>query len=43
MRRSQLETKYLKSKTQIDFNLYKKHKTFVVSYTKGKEENTMSP
>ena len=26
MRRSQLETKYLKSKTQTDFKLYKKHK-----------------
>ena len=28
MRRSQLETKYLKSKTQTDLKLYKKHKTF---------------
>ena len=43
MRRSQLETKYLRTKTQTDLKLYKKHETFVVSYTKGKEENTMSP
>ena len=28
MRRSQLETKYLKSKTQTDLKLYKKHKNF---------------
>ena len=28
MRRSQLETKYLKSKTQTDFKLYKKYKNF---------------
>ena len=44
MRRSQLETKCLKTKTQTDLKLYKKHlKTFVVSYTKGKEENIMGP
>ena len=28
MRRSQLETKYLKTKTHTDFKLYKKHKKF---------------
>ena len=28
MRRSQLETKYLKSKTQTDLELYKNHKNF---------------
>ena len=28
MRRSQLETKNLKNKTQTDFKLYKKHKNF---------------
>ena len=28
MRRSQLETKYLKTKTQKDLKLYKKHKNF---------------
>ena len=28
MRRSQLETKYLKTKTQTDLKLYKKHKSF---------------
>ena len=28
MRRSQLETKYLKTKTQTDLKLYKKHKNF---------------
>ena len=28
MRRSQLETKYLESKTQTDLKLYKKHKNF---------------
>ena len=28
MRRSQLETKYLKTKTQNDLKLYKKHKNF---------------
>ena len=42
-RRSQLETKYLKTKTQTDLKLYKKHKTFVVSYTRRKEEDIMSP
>ena len=43
MRRSQLETKHLKIKTQTDLKLTKSIKTFVVSYTKGKEENIMSP
>ena len=38
MRRSQLETKYLKTKTQTDLKLYKKHKNFSTSYTKAKEE-----
>ena len=33
LHRSQLETKYLKTKTQTDFKLYKKHKN-LVSYTK---------
>ena len=28
MRRSQLETKYLKTKTRTDLKLYKKHKNF---------------
>ena len=28
MRRSQLETKYLKTKTQTDLKLYRKHKNF---------------
>ena len=28
IRRSQLETKYLKTKTQTDLKLYKKHKNF---------------
>ena len=28
MRRSQLETKYLKTKPQTDLKLYKKHKNF---------------
>ena len=28
MRRSQLETKYLKTKTQTDLKQYKKHKNF---------------
>ena len=28
MRRSQLQTKYLKTKTQTDFKLYKKRKNF---------------
>ena len=43
MRRPQLETKYLKTKTQTNLKLYKKKKTFVVSYTKRKEENIMRP
>ena len=43
MRRSQIETKYLKTKTQTDLKLYKKHKKFVLSFTKGKAENTISP
>ena len=43
MGRSQLETRYLKTKTQTDLKLYKKHETFVVSCIKGKEENIMSP
>ena len=33
LHRSQLETKYLKTKTQTDFKLYKKHKN-LESYTK---------
>ena len=43
MRRSQLETKYLNTKTQQISNYTKSIKAFVVSYTKGKEENIMSP
>ena len=43
MRRCQLETKYLKTKTKIDPKLSKSIKTFVVSYAKGNEENIMSP
>ena len=42
MSRSQLETKYLKAKTETDLKLYQKHKSFVISYTRGKEENIMS-
>ena len=42
MRRSQLESKYLKTQTQTDLTLYKKHKHFC-SKLKGKEENIMSP
>ena len=38
MHRPQLETKYFKIKTQTESIT-----TFVVSYTKGKEENIMSP
>ena len=33
MHMSQLDTKYLKIKTQTDLKLYKKHKTFVVGHT----------
>ena len=33
MHRSQLDTKYLKIKSQTDLKLNKKHKTFVVGYT----------
>ena len=43
MRRSQIETKYLKTKTQTDLKLHKKHKKFVLSFTKGKEENILVP
>ena len=43
MRRSQLQTKYFKTKAQTNLKLYKKQKNFVVSYTKGKEENITSP
>ena len=46
MCRSQLETKCLKSKTLQTIrtsNYTKSIKTFVVSYTKGKEENIISP
>ena len=39
MDRSQLETKYRKTKTQTKLKLYK---TFVVSYIWGKEENAMN-
>ena len=35
MRRSQLETKYLKTKTKIDFTLYKIHKKFCSKLYKG--------
>ena len=39
MHKSQFETIYLKTKTQTNLKLYKKRiKTFVVSYTKGKEK-----
>ena len=41
MRRSQLETKYLQTKPTSNYT--KRIKTFVVSYTKGKEGNIMSP
>ena len=37
MRRSQLETKYLKTKTQTNLKLYKKHKKFF-SIQKGKKK-----
>ena len=40
MRRSQLEAKYLKFKPTSNYP--KSIKTFVVKYTKGKEENIMS-
>ena len=43
MRRSQLDTKYLKTKTQTDLKLYKKHKNVSISYTKAKEEYIMCP
>ena len=43
MQRSQLHTKYFKTKTQTDLNYTKNIKTFVVSYTKWKEKNIMSP
>ena len=39
MRRSQLETKYLEIKSQTNLKLYKTIKDFVISYTKGKEED----
>ena len=35
MHRSQLETKYLKTKTKIDFTLYKIHKKFCSKLYKG--------
>ena len=41
MRRSQLETKYLQTKPTSNYT--KRIKTFVVSYTKGKEGNIMNP
>ena len=39
MRKFQLETKHLKTKTQTDLKLYKKHKNFWSKFSKGKEEN----
>ena len=41
--RFQLETKYLKTKSQTDLKLYKKHKNFCRKEKKGKEKNIMSP
>ena len=39
MRRSQLETEYLKTKAQTDFKLYKKHKKFCSKlYKKGRRK-----
>ena len=43
MGRSQLETKYLKTKLRPTSNYTKGVKTFVVRYAKAKEENIMSP
>ena len=40
---TQLEKKYLKTKTQTDLKLYKKHKKKVLSYAKREEENAISP
>ena len=37
--RFQLETKYLKTKSQTDLKLYKKHKNFCSKSYKGKEKN----
>ena len=42
MPRSQLETKYLNTKTQTDLKLYKKHKNFRSLLCKGEEENLTS-
>ena len=41
MHRSQLETKYLKTKSQTISDYTKNIKIFVVSYTRGKKENIM--
>ena len=41
--RFQLETKYLKTKSQTDLKLYKKHKIFCSKSCKGKGKNIMSP
>ena len=43
MRRSHVETKHLKSKIQPELKLYKKHKNLYSKFTKGKEENIISP
>ena len=43
MRRSHVETKHLKSKIQTELKLYKKHKNLYSKFTKGKEENIISP
>ena len=39
MRRSQFETKYLKTKTQTDLKLYKKQKNFCSKLYKGERRN----
>ena len=43
MRRSQLETKYLKTKTQTDLKLYKKHKNFCSKLYKRKRRKYYEP
>ena len=43
MRRSQLETKYLKTKTQTDLKLYKKHKNFCSNLYKRERRKYYEP
>ena len=43
MRRSQLETKYLKTKTQTDLKLYKKHKNFCSKLYKRERRKYYEP